>query len=245
MVSWLIKLFLSVLVVGVALRFIPALPIASTVTQKTDLFTVSGEGKVTVVPDTAIIDLGILSTKSTVKLAQNEANTVISEITKSLKEMGISEKDIKTSNYSVYPQYDYQSGTVNKITGYQVNANITVTVREIDKANNVIDTATSKGANTVGGIQLTVDENKRKELLQEAREKAISEAKSKAESLSKAAGLNLGKIINVQEDNMPSVAPMFARVANDKAMGGGGQETDINPGSADITSSVTLFYETR
>ncbi len=223
------------------------LPISSVVSQKTDFFSVSGTGKVTVVPDTAIVDLGINTSKKTVKEAQNEANTVITSISTALQDLGIAKKDIQTSNYSVYPQYDYTPGQINRVTGYQINANLTITVRDIDKTNTVIDQATSKGANTVGGIQLTVAEDKKKQLTQSARDIAVLEAKAKAESLAKAAGLTLGRVVNVQETSPADLPiPMMINKSVDNLGGrGGGVPTEIQPGSTDIISSVTLFYETR
>ena len=223
-------------------RFGPAIPISSVVSQKQSLFEVSGVGKVTVVPDTAIVGLGILSQQSSVKAAQTQANTVINAISQSLKELGIDPKDIKTDNYSIYPQYDYASGR-SRISGYQVNISLTVTVQELDKVNSVIDTATAKGANTVSNIQLTVDDKRQKELVQQARSDAVQDAKAKAESLSRAAGLTLVRIVNVQESSPSSPRPIF--MALDKAGIGGGGDTQIQPGSTDITSSITLTYETR
>ncbi len=247
--SWWVKAVFIFIAVFVLLKFGPSVPVQSIVTQKMDSFTVSGEGKVTVVPDTGIVSLGITSNKPTVKAAQTEANTVIANITKAVKELGVADKDIKTSNYSVYPQYDYSTEGAGRINGYQVSANLTISVREIDKVNSVIDQATSNGANTVGGIQLTVDEDKQKELRQQARELAVKEAKTKAESLAKAAGITLGKIINVVESgNDIGPRPYDMMVANTKEGGlggGGGAPTEINPGSTDISTSVTLFYETR
>jgi len=247
MFNWIGKLVVGMLVVGIGmmifLRFTPGLPISSVVTQKTDMFTVAGEGKVTVVPDTGIVNLGITASKSTVKAAQTEANTVINTISAKLKELGIENKDIRTSQYNIYPQYDYR-GSINRITGYQVNISLTVTVRDIDKINSVVDTATALGANSVGGIQLTVDEDRQKELLQEARKKAVDDAKAKAESLASAAGITLGRIINVQESSGSYPRPMMAYDSKVMPSGAGGG-TEIEVGSADITASVTLFYETR
>ena len=238
--SWWAKILLVLAAIFVFAKWGPGIPITSVVTQKQDLFTVTGEGKVTVVPDTAVVDLGITVNRPTVKAAQNETNSVINAITLSLKDLEIAAKDIKTSNYSVYPQYNYDGGP-SRITGYQVNASLTVTVRDFDKVNQVIDSATSKGANTVSGIRLTVDEDKTKQLLQQARELAIKEAKAKAESLARAAGLTLGKIVNIQE-GYSSPRPVYAKEMT--AVGGGG-DTQIQPGSTDITTSITLYYETR
>lgn len=240
--SWWVKLIAIFALLFALLRFGPALSLNSVVTQKTDLFTASGEGKVTVVPDTGKVDLGISTTKSTVKDAQNETNTVIKTITDALKKLGIAEKDIQTSNYSIYPQIDYQNG--NKVSGYQVSANVQVTVRDISKLSEAIDAATAKGANSVSGVQFTVADDKLKELQQQARELAVKDAKAKASSLAAAAGVNLGRVVNVVETNdMPRPMPMMAKT--DMVGLGGGAPTQVNPGSTDIVSDVTLSYETR
>lgn len=225
-------------------KFGPPFSFTSTVTQKQDLFTVSGEGKVTVVPDTGIVDLGINLTRPTVKTAQTEVNNIINKISSDTKKLGVDSKDIKTSNYSIYPEYDYRTGT-GRITGYRVQASISIRVRDLEKINQVIDSATAGGANTVSGINLTVDEEKQKELLKEARELAVKEAKTKAESLASAAGITLGRIINVQESDNNTPRPV-AFLAKDASVGmGGGGNTEIQTGSTDIISNVTLSYETK
>ncbi len=238
--SWWSKAIVTFTAVWLLLKFGPSIPISSVVSQKQDFFTVTGEGKVTVVPDTAVVDLGITVNRPIVKAAQTQANAIINKITEELKKLGIADKDIKTSNYSVNPQYNYQQN--NRITGYQVNVSVTITVREIDKVNEVIDAATANGANTVGGIQLTVDEKRQRELLQQARELAVKEAKDKANSLASAAGITLGKIINIQE-GFSNPRPVYAKEM--MAVGGGAEPTQIQPGSTDISTSVTLYYETR
>lgn len=240
MLDWVIKLGATVILVLAAAfaygKFGPGFPISSVVTQKTDFFTVEGQGKVTVVPDTAMVNLGINTSGNSVKTAQADANGIINKISDALKKLGIDAKDIKTSNYSIYPQYD-----LSKVASYQVNISLIVTVRQLDKINDVLDMATVNGANMVGGVQLTVDEDKQKELMQQARELAVKDAKQKADSLSRAAGLSLGRIINVVEGGIfnPRPMPMMAGLAKEDT------STQIQPGSTDITSSVTLYYETR
>ena len=75
-------------------------------TTKSDIFSVSGTGKATVIPDTAKVSLGITVNRPTVASAQNEANRIMNQIIKDLKAIGVDEKKIKTTNYSVYPNYD-------------------------------------------------------------------------------------------------------------------------------------------
>ncbi len=216
--------------------------IQNVTTTKESLFTVEGKGETTIIPDTAMISFGVTKTSATVEDAKNQVNTIANKITEDLKNLGINVKDIKTTNYSVNPQYDYSRGT-QTITGYVVDTNIQVKLQPIDKANNAIDIATKDGANQIGGIQFVVDDAKQKELESEARKNAIKEAKEKAQSLADAAGIRLGKIVDVKENaqnNYPY--PPVMRLSSDKAAAE--DATQLNPGENKITTTVTLSYET-
>lgn len=216
----------------------------SITTTKTDVFSVSGTGKVTVIPETAKVNLGITVNKVSVVDAQNEANRIINQITKDLKALGVDEKKIKTVNYSVYPNYDYREG-VQRIRDYNVNATLEVELTPIDKINDAIDRATADGANTVGNIQFTVNEEKRKELERQARKDAIYEAKKKAQELASDAGMDLGRIINVSES--PSFSPTIMMMERRAALAPDAktEPTQVEPGETTITTSVTLTYEVR
>ncbi len=231
----IISYVVLIVAIVIGVRFLPSIPISSVVTQKQTDFTVTGTGKVTTIPDTAIISLGVQITKPTIKSAKDEANTIVNKTLETLKKLGIESKDIKTENYSIYPNYDWTNGK-NRITGYNVSQNLVVTVRDLDKINDVIDQTTALGLNTVGNINLTVNEDKLKELQQEARAEAVKEAKTKAESLSSAASMTLGRIINITESEPFLPRPFMMAEKTD---------TNIQPGSTDITSTVVLTYETR
>lgn len=222
----------------------PGIPFSvnSVQTNKTDLFTVSGEGKASAAPNLAIVSLGVQIQKGTVKEAQAEANKIINQLTDDLKSLGISEKDITTTNYSIYPEYSYQ-GSVKNLNGYNVNINVTVKVRDLDKVNEVIDKGTADGANTVGGLQFTLDDTLRKRLEDEARKEAIKEARSKAQSLAAAAGVTLGRIVNIQE-NFGAPTPIAFGI-REVGVGGGGAPTKVEPGTAEISLTVSLSYELR
>lgn len=234
-ISVFVFLFLFIKVVG---------PIPFTVnsvnTQKTDTFNVTGEGKVSVKPDVATVIVGITSNGSTVQVVQEQINITINKISEAIKSLGVAEKDIKTTSYNINPNYDYSSST-QQITGYSASTNLMVKVRKLDTVNNIIDASTKNGANTVSGVNFEVDDKEKAQ--NEAREKAVAEAKEKAADAAKIAGFKLGKIINYQENNnlLPRVFPGIAYAAmetKDVAA-----PTQIEPGSTDITISVTLSYE--
>ncbi|MEK7571326.1 MAG: SIMPL domain-containing protein [Patescibacteria group bacterium] len=218
--------------------------VTSTTTTKESLFTVQGTGEVTAIPDTAIVSLGVNKQATTVEVAKQQVDQIINKITEDVKAQGVEANNIKTTNYSVNPSYDWTSGQ-QQLTGYQVDASIQVEVTPIDKANTVVDLATKDGATQVGGITFIVNEEKRKELQAEARKQAIAEAKEKAKALSSEADIRLGRIIDVQETDVNPVAPMryeMSAMAKDSVEPA--QTTELNPGENVITSMVTLSYET-
>lgn len=214
------------------------LSVTSVVTQKIDTFSVSGEGKAQVTPDIAVVSLGVQTQGTLVKTVQNDLNTRANAVVTAVKELGIGDSDIQTANYSIYPTYDYKSGT-QKITGYTADTSITVKIRDFDKVNSVIDEATAKGANTVNGVSFDVSDKTKAE--DQARTQAVAEAKKKAEQAARIAGFSLGKIINYTEStggNQPR--PMMAK----DAIGLGAEmATQIEPGSQEVTLTVLLSYQ--
>lgn len=212
----------------------------SVTTQKTTTFDVTGEGKVSAKPDIASVSVGIIARESTVKSAQEKINQVINGVSDAVKELGINDKDIQTSNYSIYPiRGDFQAGP-SKITAYEASTNLQIKVRNIDKVNSVIDAATASGANEVSGINFEVEDRQKAE--NEARQKAVDAAKKKAADASRIAGFRLGRIVNYSENTggFPPPIPMRAMGAVEKL---DIQPTQVEPGSQEITIQVTLSYE--
>lgn len=217
----------------------------STVTQtKGEPFVVQGTGKSIVAPDIAKIDLGIEETGSDLKTVQNTVNKKSQDLVSQIKKLGVDAKDIKTVSYYVYPQYDYTAPT-QKITGYQVSTEYEVTIHDFTKINDLLASATSFGANTIGDVNFNLSDSLKNQTLQTARDQAVSEAKTKAEGLAKAAGITLGKIINVSEVNPTNVTPLLLPVS-----GGGVTEKSVTPpsvqpGTTEIDVTVSLSYEIK
>jgi len=224
----------------------PSLSISQITTNKQSTFDVTGESKISTIPDQAEVQMGITVNETTVKAAQDRANTVINTINAKLGELGIEKKDIKTENYSLYPNQDYTPGGGQRITGYSVNANLVVTITDFAKMNQAVDLATQAGANQIGGISFTLSDEKRAETEKKAREEAIRDAREKATELAGLAGMRLGKIVNVMETPVNKGSYGLENMALDaRAAGGGaGAPTNIEPGSTSFDYQVTLSYET-
>lgn len=243
----IIDLALGILIFFVLLfvytRFAGPIPfsINSVNTNKTDLFQVSGTGKAASAPDKAKINLGITESAATIEAAQERVNTKAEAIINALKTAGADEKDIKTTNYFINPNYAPEG---MRVTGYNVSQNLDVEV-DVKNINKVIDSATTNGANLAGGITFTLNDSKKTELENEARKEAVANAKKKAESLAGAAGIKLGRIVDVRE-SFGQDTPIFldskidvAEPRNEAAT------TNITPGENNIEVSVTLSYQTN
>jgi hypothetical protein len=211
----------------------------SVTTNKNDAFSVTGEGKAVVKPDIALVSVGVEADSNSVKQVQNQINQTINQVTAALKKLGIEEKDIKTTNYNINPNYDWTNGR-QRIIGYHASTNLSIKVRDIDKTNEVIDTATASGANQVGNITFDVDDKTKAE--DEARKEAVEEAKKKATQAAKIAGFKLGKIINYQEGKNDLPQPITLRETAKVGLGAG-EPTEVQPGSSEIRIVVTLSYE--
>ena len=239
--------FLTILFIFLGLflytKFVGPIPFSvnSIQTTKTNLFSVSGIGKATGIPDTAQISVGVTKTASTVASAQDQANSAANKIIEDLKKLGINDKDIKTTNYTVNPNYDFSRGGQN-VTGYTVTQTLEINVTPIDIANRAIDAATLDGANLIGGVNFTFNEKTKKKLEDKARNEAVKMAKEKAESLSRATGIRLGKIVDVQESGNFEPRLIMMTQALDEAKS---DDTKLQPGENSININITLFYETR
>lgn len=220
------------------------LNITSVTTSKTDMFTVSGEGEASAVPDSAEFTLGVTETATTVEEAQTQVNETSTAIINALKQAGVKENDIQTANYNVTPNYDFNAPN-QEITGYTVSQNLQVTVSPIENANRAIDAGTQNGANMVGNVTFVLNDDKKAELESTARKQAIDAAKQKAQSIAQAAGIKLGRIINVQENMSQAPGPFFAErsaVALDAREESA--PTELQAGENTVSLTVTLFYET-
>ncbi|HYF13393.1 MAG TPA: SIMPL domain-containing protein [Candidatus Paceibacterota bacterium] len=225
--------------------------------------TVSGYGESFNVPDIATFTFSVVSEKSTVAAAQDEATKKVNEITKYLKDSGVEEKDIKTSNYSVYPQYDYQNqvcpapreGVVfpcqpgrQILRGYEVRQSTTVKVRDTAKAGDLLTGVGGKGATEVSGLNFTFDDPEKGQT--EARDMAIANAKEKAEVLARSLGVSLVRVVSFNESGYPGPIPYYAKdTALQMGMGGAANERAVAPtistGENQVTSNVSVTYEIR
>lgn len=243
----------NVFLVALGILAMSAIAIVSVIeANKTDVqdrFTVSGIGTVYAKADIANMTVGLKTeVKKTAAEATKENSDKMNEITKVVKDLGIEAKDIKTSSYSLSPVYKWTENQGQILTGYSVYQEITLKVRELDKIGEIIAQTTEKGANQVGGISFTIDDEY--ELKNEARELAITKAKEKAQIIARQTGMKLGDIKNVYENTYsPVMAYDYSNarkeMAYDEVLGMGVSAPAIEAGQNEVKVEVSITYEIK
>lgn len=210
--------------------------------------TVSGEGKIAIMPDIAEMSFGVTTgVQTTAKAASDKVSNDMRKILVAVKEQGIQDKDITTENFYLNPVYDWNDGR-QRLRGYEATQSLRVKVRDLEKVGDVLTAATDNGANQAGGVRFTLEDPEGKK--DEARTEAIANAKRKAEELAAQLGQRLGDVQSFSENGGGWYPPvMYAR--DEYAVGGAGatnaaaMPAPIPAGEQDLTVNVTITYELR
>jgi uncharacterized protein len=182
-----------------ATLFLTLSPALADETKVNRSISISGHGEARAVPDIATISLGVMSSAETAQAALAANTKTMTELMALLKQAGIAEGDIATSNFSVNPRYDYGQGGTQppKVVGYDVINTVTVTARRIVMLGDLLDKAVEAGSNQIYGISFSV--SKPEAMLDEGRKAAVADARRKAEIYATTAGFTLGDIISLSE----------------------------------------------
>ena len=203
---------------------------------------VSGSGKVSAVPDIAILRLGIEAQESSVAYAQEQANGAMNAVMSALKTSGIAEKDIQTQYFNIQKmtRWDEKEGR-EVVMGYRVTNMVTARIRAMDQVGAVIDAVTVAGGDLtrIDSIGFTVEEPSA--YYGEARQKAMADAASKARQLAELADVKLGKPLYITE-SMVYPSPIYRSYA-ESAVPMPAMDTPISPGEMEITMNVQATYE--
>jgi len=205
---------------------------------------VTGTGQIFARPDMAQISMGVTTEAPTASAALAQNNDKMSALMKALASKGVPERDVLTSNFSVFPEYRHDPSPMSSpqerrlptIIGYRVNNEVHVRIRKLEDLGGILDEVIRSGANQVHGISFSIAEPA--PVLDEARKKAVADARRKAELLAAASGTRLGKVLYINEGGgiMPPPRPMMmmeARAASSVPIASGEQE---------MSASVNVVY---
>jgi uncharacterized protein YggE len=205
---------------------------------------VNGEGKVTVVPDVAILSLGVEAQAATVAQAQSEASIAMEAVTSELKAGGVADKDIKTQHFSIYPVRRWVPDKEEEVLiGYRVNNMVTAKVREVENTGTIIDAVARAGGDNIriDSIGFTVDDPAPH--YKEARKKAMADAQAKAKQLADSAGVRLGEPTYINESSgFTPVAIERIAFAEEASVPAAAPTPSISPGETEIQLNVQVVY---
>jgi uncharacterized protein YggE len=203
---------------------------------------VSGSGKVSAVPDTAILSLGIEAQESSVAYAQEQANGAMNAVMSALKTGGIAEKDIQTQYFNIQKvtRWDEKEGR-EVLMGYRVTNVVTAKIRAMDQIGAVIDAVAVAGGDLtrIDSIGFTIDEPSA--YYDEARDKAMADAAAKAGQLAELASVKLGKATYITESTYYPY-PVYREDYSGKMAAAPAMETPISAGEMEITANVQVAY---
>ena len=201
--------------------------------------TVSGMGAVNAKPDIAYISIGYTNQNADSKTAQSLNNAQMEKIIAAVKSLNIADKDIQTTQFSMYPQTDYNNN--NRITGYSVTNMIRVTVRKLDQAGDVVDKAIDAGANAGGDIQFAIADPS--PYYEQAMGLAIENANAKASAIADAIHVTIGKPSEITE--MGSMyTPVLYGNANAVPMADrAGSGTPVQSGDLSVSANIQVVFQ--
>jgi uncharacterized protein YggE len=205
---------------------------------------VTGEGRVSVTPNIAVLVLGIEARADTVSEAMNRAAPAMEAVIASLKAHGVEERDIQTFHFSISQAWEWDRITGEpKLTGYLVSNMVNARIRALVEVGVIIDAIVKAGGDLIRihGINLTVEDPTPYHY--EAREKAFADAKAKAEQLARLAGVTLGNPTFISDGmaHFPPT-PMPPRMMMDAVVMEAGFVTPIMPGEHEVIINVQVVF---
>jgi uncharacterized protein YggE len=211
---------------------------------------VSGDGEVTAVPDIATVTFTVRESAKTVPEAQKLAEAKVAKGLKELEALGVEKKDTKTLSYNVNPKYEsQQTGYCNGyicppaksvMTGYEVTQSISVKVRKVDQAGEVLGVLGKAAITEMTGPDFTVDDMEKVQA--DAKAIAIKKAQEKAEVEAKALGVSLGAITSFSEDNGGYYPVMYKADAMVMSSGMAESRVSVPQGENVVKARVTITY---
>jgi uncharacterized protein YggE len=209
--------------------------------QESTGISVTAEGKASGKPDLAMITIGVETRDPEAQKAAEQNSAQMAAVMSALREKGVAEEDIRTVDYSIQAEIDYQDNK-QRIIGYVVDNSVVVKLRKVDEVGDVLDAATGAGANNIYGIQFTFEDPSA--LRQEARAEAMAEAQAKAQALAQLAGVGLGKPRQISE-SIVEPGPLYLDRAYAVPAAEGGGVTSVSAGQLEVTVQVQVTFEIR
>lgn len=148
-----------------------------------------------------------------------------------------------TSRINLSPKHNY-SGGEQRFLGYEASVTFHISLRELDRVEELLTGLVDAGANEVNGVSFQT--SRLKELRTEARSRAVAAAREKALNYCEAAGVLLGNILHIEDVNPAAVQGsdgghlrVEPRIDDDDSA------TAFDATAISVSAAVLLSYEIR
>jgi uncharacterized protein YggE len=208
-----------------------------------NVITVRGTGEAIGTPDIATFSFTARENNTDVAAAQKTMTDKINRAIDYLKEQGIEEKDIKTESYYTNPTYRY-SNAGQVLTGYEVSETVSVKVRDVAKAGELLTAIAGFQIGEVSSLSFTIDDPEN--LKAEAKKQAIEKAEAEAKQIAEALGVDLERVVGFYEEYpqypMPYGGEMDASISSVRAQAAS-PAPQLPTGEQKVTAHVSVTYE--
>ena len=210
---------------------------------------VTGTGSMNLAPDITLVMLGVEATSPSVTEARNEAATAMDAIVSAVKANGLSDEDIQTTSFNIWPQYDRQEvvtngvrSTVRVLSGYTVSNDAVIKVRDLDAVGTIIDDVVDAGGDAarINGIDFSIEDPGA--YTTDLREDAVNAAIENAKHFATLTGVTLGKLVYVTEIGDEPVVQGIAESRAFALPAAAAPPTGISGGSLDLTLTVRAGF---
>lgn len=200
---------------------------------------VSGRGEVRATPDLAVLDIGVEARRPTVAEARTQAAEAQQAVLEALRAAGIEERDLRTTQLSVQPDYEY-SQTGRTLRGYVVTNTVEARIHTLDRIQQAVDTAIAAGGDLTRLNGLRFELSEPDAVKRQARAEAIAKARAEAEQIAEELGVRLGEPLSVEESSSAPPRPMMMRMEAAQADAAAG--TPIQPGETEVVVEVQVRW---
>ena len=201
---------------------------------------VVGRGEIKVSPDRATIQISVQTRAVTAAAAAAENATKQQAVLTALRALGLTDDQLSTINYNVYPEQRYEQGKEPVIVAYNVTNTILVDVRKLSQVGPVIDAALAHGANMITSLQFYASNTE--VARRSAIASAIEKARADAEAAARAAHGTLGSLLEVSVGSYSPPPPRPMMMARAMAGGVAQADTPINPGDETLSVEVSTRW---
>jgi uncharacterized protein YggE len=207
---------------------------------------VSGVGEVRTEPDLATVQFAVETTGTTAQEAGQANADAMDRVIQALVGAGIRREDVRTSGYSLYPEYAQQPRTPEsmeppRIRGYRASNEVSVRTTDLARIGRLIDVGLEAGANRMNGVYFELLDSQAAE--SQALERAVGSARAAAQTIANALGVRLGAVLDASTNSEPP-RPMYRAVAErDMAMSAMAAPTPIEPGEQTVRAMASLVFE--